>query len=676
MDMDKCCLHSIITKKGVEPFYLEGGKKPKIKQQKHRDKQIFIPRANFQPSSFITKPIGKGIKATIGVLKPDKAHLFDKTDANLRGSGIFDYLKKKAKSFVSGVKQVFSTNLSTYNNKTTKTLKDYGNKQIDSLMIYRTPINSMIDKALNILSLGKFEEAKKKYGFDTFFHLALVASVDGKNVIIEKNEVINVSTAYKTTDKTETMKIDMKGKKMTINELLDATRSKQSPQDFFSYDAFNNNCQIFIRALLQNVGLYDTDIDKFLFQDVGQLVSEMPTLAKVAKTATDIGAFFNKITGQGKKIMKGGFIQYILPAIDVATSAVDFFENLVNPPPPPIPRLPPTYKSGRPMRGRFRGGMEKPDDDEEEEPQGPDDEEEEQKEGEQKEEERKEGERKEGEPKRKKAQQPMSDDDKKKSEIIDLAIIGLKTLYRFKNDVEYFNKKGIIEDQFWYDKYYNIMKRVDRYINDIFKLVKQKTGLELNEELSKQNLQKEEEDDRRKANRPLIESEDINKLEKNVDEIVKRTIKAINSYKTDVVGGNQKAGFIKVMMANKNKKGSDRKNRKGQLLPNFDIDEVKTGVSKNLVDTKKNTATEHKKYFRFLSRLSPQGRGDFFDMVMKYYPINDELRDAMDEYTANQVAYLINREKEKARAVANRQKKREAREQARREAQEEKKEDN
>ena len=273
---------------------------PKIKEMANKYRLQQLPKTKFVGGSMKTIKQGKHLKIKYGQLKPECEHLCP----DMEGKGLFDFVKEKAKNLFSGLKsgvsKVFSTRLDDYNNTTKETLMKYGDYNIDNLMIYRTPINSMIDKALNIFSFGKFAEMKKKYGFDTFFHLALVAEVKGKNVIIEKNEVINVSTSYSTNSNTETMKVNMKNKPLTINQLLNATREKQKPDDYFSYDAFNNNCQMFIRALLTNVGLYTKDIDVFLFQNVENLIKEMPTLAKVAKTATDIGAWFNKITGEGE----------------------------------------------------------------------------------------------------------------------------------------------------------------------------------------------------------------------------------------------------------------------------------------------------------------------------------------------------------------------------------------
>ena len=158
----------------------------------------------------------------------------------------------------------------------------------------------VIDKAINIISLGKWDTLKNKYGFDDMFHLALIANVGNKNIVIEKNEVININTSYKTSDKTETLPINLTGP-MTINEMLNAGRASVGDNMWFSYDAFKNNCQYFIKYCLEASGLYDTKAKDFLFQDITELTKEMPEYVKrFANVATTTGAIINKITGQGQ----------------------------------------------------------------------------------------------------------------------------------------------------------------------------------------------------------------------------------------------------------------------------------------------------------------------------------------------------------------------------------------
>jgi hypothetical protein len=294
-------LHAVIIKK---PYDLEEAKKKAQEFIKDKKKKYYretsssyrfrnIPKQKFISKTFRTKKINKEISLIFGELKPEHSHL--------SGSGIFDFFKKG----VEKVKEFFSPRLDGYSNTSKKTLEQYGNLPIKSLTIYRTPISSLIDKALNLISFGKFGDLKKQYGFDKLFHLALVANVGNKNIIIEKNEVVNISTEYKTSKDTETFTIDIKGQTFTVNEMLDKARKNVGDKTFFDYDAFKNNCQFFIRYCLEAIGLYTEPAKNFLFQDVEGIYKGLPSyVSKIAKVTTRTGAVVSKILGKGNKKMK------------------------------------------------------------------------------------------------------------------------------------------------------------------------------------------------------------------------------------------------------------------------------------------------------------------------------------------------------------------------------------
>jgi hypothetical protein len=226
-----------------------------------------------------------------------------------KGAGIFDSVKQGFQK----VKNYFSPNLSDFNNTSKKTISEFGNYNIVKLQIYRTPISSILEGVLNFISMGKWNEMKRKYTFDKLFHLALVATVSlprgqFKNIIIEKNEVVNVSTSYTTSKDTEIMDIKIPpANNYTVYNILDRTKNTIGPQKFFSYDAFRNNCQFFIYYILNVNGLMIPQYKNFLFQDLTEVIKGLPSyLGKVARFTTDTAATFNKITGGEKCCCKGG----------------------------------------------------------------------------------------------------------------------------------------------------------------------------------------------------------------------------------------------------------------------------------------------------------------------------------------------------------------------------------
>jgi hypothetical protein len=248
-----------------------------------------ISKQKFIKSSFKTKKINDDIKIVFGILKPEYHHL--------SGGGFFTDLFK---SGVNKVKTFFSPRLDSFNNTSTETLKNYGNREVLSLTIYRTPISNMLNYALNAISLGRWNKLRQEYGFDKLFHLALVANVGDKNVIMEKNEAVNISTSYKTNKDTEVYNVNLGGKKITINDIVLKTRERIGDINFFDYDPFKLNCQVFIKELLTTVGLYDSGTEKFLFQDLKGIYDKLQGyVPKVAKAITRTGAIFNKLSGQG-----------------------------------------------------------------------------------------------------------------------------------------------------------------------------------------------------------------------------------------------------------------------------------------------------------------------------------------------------------------------------------------
>ena len=225
---------------------------------------------------------------------------------NKKGAGLKKFVTRK----IEKVKDILSPRLNDYNNKAKRMILKYGNNKIVSMQIYRTPLDSIINKTINTLSFGQWGELQKKYGFDKFYHLALVLTLDNnKNIIVQKLDVIDIDDNYKTTSKTETFIISnyMPNTK-TLNDLLTTARTKLNDDKlWFGYDPLYNNCQYFIRYILQNNDLYNDDINKFLFQDLTELIGDLTKTktgyitSKIMKFTTDLSATSNKLLGKGDK---------------------------------------------------------------------------------------------------------------------------------------------------------------------------------------------------------------------------------------------------------------------------------------------------------------------------------------------------------------------------------------
>lgn len=207
------------------------------------------------------------------------------------------------------VADVFAPRLDRYSRKTKFMIKKFGNYPIVKLSIYRTPISGMLNTIINAVSLGKWEQLKAKYGFDKLYHLALVAQVNVngvmKNLVTEKEEEVKLKDNYPTTSRTEVYELGNAPMGWTFNKLFDQTRQRVGDKTFFDYDAFKNNCQYFIKYLLETMGLYTPQAQAFLFQDLSKVAKEMPQYTKaIMKGTTRLGNIFAKLTGQGKPSQK------------------------------------------------------------------------------------------------------------------------------------------------------------------------------------------------------------------------------------------------------------------------------------------------------------------------------------------------------------------------------------
>ena len=250
------------------------------------------------------------------ICAPDYKHKCDDTPDELDGGGLFNNIVASAKQFFSrAAKTVFTKAAEAtaravrmdYPPKVRQYLAQNGTGMIQNITIQRTPINSMIDKALNFLTAGKFEEAKRKYAYDNLFHLSMVCvySIAGRieRVFIEKNQVINMTESYNIQKDTEIMPVPYEPGTLTLATMMSTAASKAGPA-FFQYDAFTNNCQMFINTILDANRLNTPAVRAFVNQDAQALLQELPEfISPLARTLTNVAAAADRvIEGQGKRV--------------------------------------------------------------------------------------------------------------------------------------------------------------------------------------------------------------------------------------------------------------------------------------------------------------------------------------------------------------------------------------
>jgi hypothetical protein len=222
-------------------------------------------------------------------------------DLNIRpyemdGSGFTDYIKN-----------VFTAN-DRYTNSSKNMLKKYGAYNITALTIEKTPILGIIDKAINLISLGKWETVKKEYNYDDLYHLYIIVTLDlgngnSKKLVLEKNQSINISESLPSkTSKTQNVNIFIP-KNITLNSLLENTLNRVGKDQYFIYDPFGGkNCQNWVKDVCQSNNLYNDRIDKFVFQPIAELSKDLGSITTgFSKFVTDTAAFGERLLGLGKQ---------------------------------------------------------------------------------------------------------------------------------------------------------------------------------------------------------------------------------------------------------------------------------------------------------------------------------------------------------------------------------------
>jgi hypothetical protein len=208
----------------------------------------------------------------------------------LHGMGFFDSLKSVAKRAANVVTNTYSPNAEA-------AVKKYGDFTVSAFEIIRKPVESVFKGLLNAISLGKFNEYKAKY--DDVFHLALILKLNRGNeevyLLTEKRPNIHFTPVKSFTDHKAALEdviLDNDFKHITFAELIARTMAIMGDK-FHKYDPVNNNCQIYIVALVNQLGVFK--YNDFILQNVRDFVSGHTS--GIATFITKLGHFTGRLTG-------------------------------------------------------------------------------------------------------------------------------------------------------------------------------------------------------------------------------------------------------------------------------------------------------------------------------------------------------------------------------------------
>lgn len=251
-----------------------------------------------------------------------------------QGGGFFSDLGKSIKNVankaVQGVTDLGNKALnlgekivnpsSAYPPELQKLKDELGNQNIREIEIRRTPVPELISQAMNIVSLGSFKKKFSRLPYDKLFHLFMVVKTDnGSQFLLEKNARIHTTRDVPNLPNTTTMKVLNIPSDLTVTNLIDNTQN-QMGANFLPYNPVSNNCQNFILSVLQANHLDTPELTNFTKQDTSSLFKSDPTLAKISKGLTDLGASFDVAMTGGKLSAKNTNNSHFLSSINIYMS--------------------------------------------------------------------------------------------------------------------------------------------------------------------------------------------------------------------------------------------------------------------------------------------------------------------------------------------------------------------
>ena len=265
----------------------------------------WLPEKRKRSCYMVVNPQTKKIHAKCSTLKKAKAQVrLLRSLPETEGEGIVEDITNAVSSFVSKTADRISFKKREAGKlppKSRALLEAVGDEPITSLDIVRTPIESWINKTLQFISGGTWQDAVKSTGYDKLFHLSLWIN---KKYLLHK---IETTTLAKDTNPikadSETMNVSLGNRQITIRELVERTRAEMGDQRFTAYNPASENCQDFLIAVMKANKLLTQPIQVFIKQDAVQIFSKTPKWTeKIATFITDLGARSNRFV-QGEAVV-------------------------------------------------------------------------------------------------------------------------------------------------------------------------------------------------------------------------------------------------------------------------------------------------------------------------------------------------------------------------------------
>jgi len=175
--------------------------------------------------------------------------------------------------------------------KSKKELEKKGGDKIVGMFIVRRPIESYVNKLLQVATLGQIDKAVKEAGVrDKILHLFLVIN----GYVYELNEELSLGRKqYSKKEGDELIKVEPTPD-LTIQELLQKAQDTMGSK-YTDYDPFKNNCGQWVAGVLRSNGIMKQEYTNFINQNTSQIAKRLGWTSTVVEAITDAGALVAEI---------------------------------------------------------------------------------------------------------------------------------------------------------------------------------------------------------------------------------------------------------------------------------------------------------------------------------------------------------------------------------------------
>lgn len=197
-------------------------------------------------------------------------------------------------------------------------ISKYGDWDVVAINVGRKPLNGLLEKMANLVTLGKFNKKKAELGIKNYYHLYLVLTIEKegeqqniviekKNIVLEKNHRVGWKDNYPqtTSGKEQWLNIGLT-RPIQLEQFIingeNYNKSSGGDNKMYVYDAVDSNCQVYVKDMLSGNGLWNDYIKKFVMQDVGASVPSL--LRRFMKGTTDLAHRIDYMVKGGKKRKK------------------------------------------------------------------------------------------------------------------------------------------------------------------------------------------------------------------------------------------------------------------------------------------------------------------------------------------------------------------------------------